>query len=170
MLEINFDQKIVEEMPVALRKISHFRWLKALITPIVMLYQDLLLNYKEWLILAKYSSQTLVIETIPNQRYALTNGGIYIINSTIEDDRLKYIFTLESGISPEFFAYLAEAQPSNLSDTNYIYDWQTLNQRDYDFRILIPRSLNIILNQELEIKAFIDKVKVVTKKFIIEYY
>lgn len=170
MIDISFDNKIVEELPVELRKITHFRWLKALVHPIKYLYQDLKLQYKEWLILAKYSSQTLVIETILNERYAPINGGIYIINAEIEDDQQPYLFTDESGIDAEVFLYPAEAMPSNANDVTYLYNLDQITTRDYDFRIMIPSVLAITPAQELEIRAFINKVKIVAKKYIIQYY
>lgn len=159
MFNANFNTLIKWLVPHYLFKPKQMAWLNALLSPLVWLFDAF----------TKYREQKLYDATINSQVIRLTKAlrdkfndqSIYIIHLTDYLDQ-AFIYLEIEGATVEYDYTDAEAH------TPLDYDFiQAEYDAEFDFVVRIPVAL---VSATPEVKAFVNKYRFSSKRFIIETF
>ncbi len=158
--DLDFKTFIIRFEAPDIRKPIQVSWLYALLKPIEILH-GVFIAYREKLLREiSYTSETIVLEYLLNERFPNTGNLIYIDNSFDNIDRIyeyylnefqepRYEYFLDEVVDPAFLTYLEE------------------NLTSHDFIIYVPNTL--VINETL-LRATVNKYKVTSIRYIVKYY
>jgi hypothetical protein len=152
MLKIDFDRLLVWLLPPFLRKIRMVSWLRALITPIYVMYVEFIAfadnaNYR-----LRGTGQVCSMQRVLNDRFDTSLRRISIIDG--ERYARQFIFTT------------AENKPIYLG-TVFIYDKDDYEDSGVDFTVQVPSDVYVALSNNAlnEMKANINFYKLDGKRY-----
>ncbi|EAY26088.1 hypothetical protein [Microscilla marina] len=139
----------------------HLAWLQVMLTPIKTLYEHFVAFRVATQLEIAISNQTMVLEEELNRRLGLSQE-VVIINQTYQRNR-RYIYYLSEASSLQYYRYsLREIVEKNIIP-KFSYALGEF-QGEYDFVVQIPALSE---DQQLQIRAFIDKYKLPDKVYAI---
>lgn len=156
---IDYNKLLVWLLPTFLRRVKLSKWLKVLLHPITILYNDFLkyrkrVNYK-----LSHNSQVCYLQKVLNDSFDTEQKRIYIKNGLFI--QALYVYSPQENLP----VYI---------DTQYIYSDEDLIGRQDDFIVLVPSQLKpsnpIALEGFLnDMKALINEYKLASKTYSIKW-
>jgi hypothetical protein len=157
LYDINFGNVSNLLLPPSKRKPKIKAWLRALLQPLQGLRDDIFVTYKaDILKRIKYTGQTIVLESILNDFYSITNDPFIYIENVTKDNFNAYV---GAGSETEMFV-------GNDGFTNS-YIGTTYTIEDTNFIIHVPVGLVFV---EAELRDLVDSIKPYGTNYTIETY
>jgi hypothetical protein len=152
----DIDKTILWLMPSFLRKIAHWSWLKALLSPVKSKYADFLVYREAQLYESYLTGQTIQLQRILNDKYDPDLRRIIIIHSLDND---IVLFLDEENQPDEDLVFYMDSEGQ--ADTLSLYlDEEAGGVLPVDFRVLVPAGLGSVatlMTQLIRKYALIDK-------------
>jgi hypothetical protein len=144
MYGVDWSKFIWERVPSVTSKPVHLAWLRALVQPLVGLHNRFL-NFR--------ASKALDLSITSSKRHLQ-----YWLNKLFDPDEKRIELKNYEQIDPLFMFLESENRP--------IYLPTFIGAQDYDGEVCIPCELK---DQEVQIRGFLDRYKMVTVRYLITW-
>lgn len=157
MYNVDFNKTVEDVSPPLLRKSKMISWLKALISPVIYVYNSFIAYTDEKRLEISYNFQTQHIERMLNNNYPAAGGLIYIDNAGSYLP-INYTFFSAEGQPYLGFTYFnSEA----MGYFDFTYNFSEYAQ-EYDFKVMVPEGFDL---DENEMRAKINKYKIAGMRY-----
>ncbi|NOS94528.1 MAG: hypothetical protein HOP30_21665 [Cyclobacteriaceae bacterium] len=156
--DIDYTKIVTDRIPQELQEAEHVNWVYRLISPIVYVYNQLILFRLSILYKLSITPQVVYLEKMLNDRYDNALRRIYIVDGKTFDP--FYIYT-RAEVRPKYFYTRAEVSKPK----NYIYTRGETSLQTYDFVVFVPVA--VTLNAR-EMNSLIMSYKLAGKLFTIQ--
>lgn len=160
MFGIDFEILIKRILPTTKRNAWHIDWLMSMTKGLQTLYTSFLAYREESLKQLSYNSQTLIFNKLLNDVCDNTLRRIYIDN-TFDNKIRTHLFDKTEN---ESIIYLYDK--SEGKEPTYLYDTSEIGE-DTDFIVFVPTELT---NKEAQVRALVNKYKLSSTQYTIEYF
>ncbi len=137
-------------LPTFLRKPKLLAYLKALLKPVINLYNDFKMFRSDILYKINHNGQVVYLQKVLNDRFDNIQRRIYITDGIINEP--TYIYTHE------------EDKPVYLG-TKYIYTREELKFKDVDFVVILPLDLVLSSEEEVRVNSLLKYYKLASKTY-----
>lgn len=153
--DVDFTKLSRWHTPEDLRKPIFSGLLNALVSPVIYIYNSLVLYRKNVLYRLSVTPQVCYLEKLLNDRFDKTERRIFITDGNFVAK--KYVY-LKSELKPKYLYLKSENKPF------YVRKKAETGSGGNDFVIHLP-ALSVTVEQEPELKALIERYKLVTKGY-----
>ena len=167
MFNVDFNNIVQFFLPPHKRKLKRIEWLKALVKPIIELYNIFMIYRTNTIYSLSFTGQVIYLKKLLNDTYNNGSTGIYITDGTF---MLKtYLFHKSEGGAKTYFFNKSE----NAAKT-YLFH-KSEYAVTYDFVVMVPSAIYSILQQDNNqglnnMTALINKYKIAAKRYTIQSY
>lgn len=99
---VNWDKIIKQNLPLFLHILFRLDWIRSLIKPFKIIYNDFLIVKQEYIYKVRFTGQICYLKTILNQKFDPINNGIYITSTGPSG---KYYIYRRSELKPPMYLY-----------------------------------------------------------------
>lgn len=169
IFNIDFDKLTLLLTPIFWRKITFVSYVRALVDPVHILYNDFLVFRRKSIYKIVHNGQVGLLEKVLNDAFdpadpsldAADTRRIYITDSLIKDP--TYIYTTAEA-RPVYIFPAAADRPV------YLYPFSVFDDTGFDFYVIFPLALRPmnpfdIMNLENRIKALVNYYKLASKRY-----
>jgi hypothetical protein len=155
--DIDYTKLALERIPQPIQDEEHNTWVQRLISPIVFIYNELLLFRTIMLYKLTITPQVVYLEKMLNDRYDSLLKRITIIDGVQYDQ--EYLFTRPE--AKPIFIY----RKSELKPPKYFYLRGETSDESFDFVVNVPVAVSIDVN---EMKSLLNTYKLAGKYYTIQ--
>lgn len=152
MFNINYDRWVMLMLPLRKRKAKLFAWLRALCTPVVIMYNIFLAKRSADLYNLMHDSRVFSLEAMLNDRFDSVERRIYI-DDGFAFDRI-YIFQPDEN-KPLYLGSVPLHNEGDYADTGV------------DFIVNVPEAITLSNQDLIEMEAKVKYYKLASKRFLI---
>lgn len=152
IFKVDYDKLIIEEIPNFKRQPLIFSWLRALCTPVVLIYNRLVLRRSADLYNLAHDSRVFSMRAALNDRFDITERRITITDG-FAFDRI-YIFRPDEN-KPHYLGTLPLHNPGDYADTGV------------DFIVNVPYAISITNQDLIEMTSLVNYYRLASKRFLI---
>jgi hypothetical protein len=148
--QINWAKLVESLLPSFMRNTIIKAWLTVLVSPVATLHSEFLDWTAERRREARYSSQTIKLQSMLNTKYDVSLKRIQVINNSIQyKANYIYPYALNSN-TITVYPYTSG------NNETALYPYQDLGAASYNFTIKVP---SVVAFPEAEMRAIIDRYK-----------
>lgn len=155
--DIDYNKVVLERIPEEVQELEHNTWLQRLVSPLVYIYNQLLLFRATVLYKLSITPQVFSIEKMLNDRYDSALKRITIIDGVQLDQ--KYMYLRAEG-KPIYIYRKSEGKPKK-----YFYLRGETSEESFDFIVNVPSAIAFDKN---EMKSLINSYKLAGKFYSIQ--
>jgi hypothetical protein len=182
IFDIDYKRLIVLLLPTFLRKPILFSFLKALIQPLIKIYDSFLLNRTQNLYKIDTTGQVCYLRKMLNDNFDSEQRRIYIGEGLASDwifVYLKSLFNTSGGKQPTCVGN-ADSLSTTIGKKTYVFNSEntgvtliskqgTVGASGLDFTVMVPSELRGIVD-ESRLTSLINYYKLASKRYAITYY
>ena len=118
LFDINYDDLVLQVLPVQLRKDIMTAWLKCLVAPVKWLYDIFSANRSSNLYVLAHDGQVCYLEAVLNDAFDNIGRGIYITDGPFRDP--LFLYTVPE-VKPVWLGLVSEEGSTSYPDPEWLY-------------------------------------------------
>lgn len=150
LFDVNYDNVVWYALPVRLRKVVQYAWLRCLITPVKWLAQMFRANRTGNLYRLAHNSQVVYLEAALNDTFDSISRRIYIADGPFRDPLYTYLVPEEK---PLWIGLISETGTTIYPDPEVLYTDMETAVMGIGFIVMIPAAITFNMAR---LKAMVD--------------